>query len=150
MKGYYDTGLLLKLYTVEPESPAVQAFVHHRAQALQITDLHHAECVSAFRLKQFRGECTATEATRALKLLDDDLRGGVLQMVAVEWSQVWKECRCLAETHAALTGCRTLDALHVASALVLGAREFITSDHRQTAFAIRAGLSVTDPTRTGS
>ena len=147
MNGYYDTGLLLKLYTAEPESPAVQAFVHSRAQSLQITGLHHAECVSALRLKEFRGECTATEATGALKLLDDDLRAGVLRMVAVEWNQVWKQCRCLAEVHAAHTGCRTLDALHVASALVLGAREFITSDHRQSACAIRAGLSVTDPTR---
>ena len=147
MNGYYDTGLLLKLYTAEPESPAVQAFVHHRAQAIQITDLHHAECVSAFRLKQFRGECTATEATGALKLLEEDIRAGVLRMVAVEWSQVWKKCRSLAEAHAALTGCRTLDALHVASALMLGAREFITSDHRQTAFASKVGLSVTDPTR---
>jgi predicted nucleic acid-binding protein len=147
MNGYYDTGLLLKLYTAEPDSPAVQAFVHHRAQALQITELHHAECVSALRLKQFRGECTATEATGTLKLLDDDLRTGVLRMVALDWIQVWKQCRCLAEAHAALTGCRTLDALHVASALVLGAREFISSDQRQAACAIRAGLSVTDPTR---
>ena len=38
MNGYYDTGLLLKLYTAEPESPAVQAFVHSRAQSLQITE----------------------------------------------------------------------------------------------------------------
>jgi predicted nucleic acid-binding protein len=102
---------------------------------------------TALRLKEFRGECAATEATAALKLLEDDLRAGVLRMVAVEWNQVWKQCRCLAEAHAALTGCRTLDALHVASALVLGAREFITSDHRQAACAIGAGLSVTDPTR---
>lgn len=149
MKTYYDTGLLLKLYTAEVESPVVQAFVHYRAQALQISDLHHAECVSALRLKEFRGECTATEAGGALKLLEDDLRTGVLRMVAVEWNQVWKECCCLAQAHAALTGCRTLDALHVASALVLGAREFITSDHRQSACAIRAGLVVTDPTRAG-
>ena len=149
MKCYYDTGLLLKLYTAELESPAVQTFVHNRAQALQITDLHHAECVSALRLKQFRGECAATEVNGALKLLDHDLRSGVLRMVAVEWNQIWKECLCLVAAHAALTGCRTLDALHVASALVLGASEFITSDHRQTTLAIRAGLAVIDPTRAG-
>ena len=63
--------------------------------------------------------------------------------------QVWKECRSLAEAHAGLTGCRTLDALQVASALVLGAREFITADRRQTTLAAKAGLSVTDPTRHG-
>jgi predicted nucleic acid-binding protein len=147
MNGCYDTGVLLKLYTAELESPAVQAFVHYRAQAIQFTELHHAECVSALCLKQFRGECTATEVTGALKLLEDDLRAGVLLRVALEWNQVWKQCRCLTEAHAALTGCRTLDAIHVACALVLGAREFITSDYRQPPFAIMAGLSVTDPTR---
>ena len=147
MSVYYDTGLLLKLYTAEAESPVVQAFVHHRAQAISITDLHLAECVSAFRLKQFRGECTATEATHAIRLIDEDLRSGVLRMMAVEWTQVWMECRALAESHAALTGCRTLDALHVASARVLGIREFITSDVSQTALAIKAGMDVRNPVR---
>ena len=54
----------------------------------EITSLHQAECVSTFRLKQFRGECTASEANRAIKLLEDDLRAGVLRMVEVEWNQV--------------------------------------------------------------
>lgn len=146
MNCYFDTGLLLKLYTAEAESPSVQRFVLDRAEALRITDLHYAECVSALRLKQFRGECTSDEATRALGLVTDDLRAGVLQMVAVEWTPVWGRCRSLAETHAARTGCRTLDTLHVASALELGAREFITSDDRQTALATKAGLPVTNPT----
>ena len=35
MNSYYDTGLLLKLYTAEPEAPAMQAFVHHQAQAIR-------------------------------------------------------------------------------------------------------------------
>lgn len=150
MNCYFDTGLLLKLYTAEAESPSVQRFVLQRGEALRITDLHHAECVSALRLKQFRGECSPAEATGALELVTDDLRSGVLQMVAVEWNLVWNRCRSLAETHTAQTGCRTLDALHVASGLVLGAREFITSDQRQTALAAKAGLLVTDPTRQGS
>jgi len=46
MNGYYDTGLLLKLYTAEPESPAVQAFVHSRAQSLQITGLQPRTAVT--------------------------------------------------------------------------------------------------------
>ena len=44
--------------------------------------------------------------------------------------------------HSATLGCRTLDIIHVAAALVIGAREFITFDGRQAALARQAGLTV--------
>ena len=147
MKTYFDSGVLLKLYTTEPASPAVRNFVAQRAEALRITDLHHAECVSALRLKQFRGECAESRASGALRLIEADLRTGVLRMVAVDWSRVWKETLELSDQHAAVTGCRTLDSLHVAAAKHLGAQEFATSDRRQTALAAMIGLMVVDPTK---
>ena len=39
-------------------------------------------------------------------------------------------------------GCRTLDIIHVAAALVIGAKEFVTFDGRQAAMARKAGLTV--------
>jgi len=51
------------------------------------------------------------------------------------------------DAHAASTGCRTLDALHVACARVLSIREFVTTDERQTALARHAGMRVTNPAR---
>ena len=39
-------------------------------------------------------------------------------------------------------GCRTLDIIHVAAALVLGAKEFVTFDARQGALAKKVGLTV--------
>lgn len=79
---YYDTGLLVKLYTPEAESIPVQQFV-------QSIDL--------------------------------------------------------ARAHAAATGCRTLDTLHVACAQELGFRDFVTSDRRQAALAERLGFTVHNP-----
>jgi len=146
MTTYFDTGILLKLYTAEAESKAVQDFVRRRGEPLRITDLHQAECASALRLKAFRGDCTEAESTRALKLIADDLRNGVLRMVAVDWNAAWEQCRRLAEQHAADTGARTLDTLHVACAAQLGAVELATSDRRQTALAVLAGLKPIDPT----
>lgn len=43
---------------------------------------------------------------------------------------------------AAILGCRTLDIIHVAAALVLGTKEFVTFDGRQGALAKQAGLTV--------
>lgn len=146
MTTYFDTGVILKLYTAEPGSQRVAQFVHRRALPLHLSELHLAECTAAFRLKQFRGECTATQATRALALIDSDLRAGVLRLLAVDWTTAWSTCRSVAAQHAARTGCRTLDSLHVACALTLGAKEFVTTNRRQAALAARLRLRVTEPT----
>jgi predicted nucleic acid-binding protein len=145
MSDYFDTGVLLKLYTVEAESVLMQAFVRRRDRALPITEFHRAECTSALRLKQFRGEGTEREVTQALRMWDRDLSSGVLRLIAVDWNLVWSECHRLAHDHAGATGCRTLDTLHVASARVLGFRHFVTADRRQAALAQRAGLTVINP-----
>lgn len=148
MTSYFDTGVLLKLYTAEPDSPKVERFVLRRGQPLHLTDLHRAEIASAFRLKQFRGEGTARQVSNALALVESDIRTGALRIVAIDWPAVWLACRDLSDKHAAKIGCRTLDTLHVACALALGATEFITTDRRQAKLAMRAGLSVIEPTNT--
>jgi hypothetical protein len=62
VKSYYDTGLLLKLYTNERNSEAVRNYVLRRREGLVFTPMHHAECVSALRLKCFRDEADEGEA----------------------------------------------------------------------------------------
>jgi predicted nucleic acid-binding protein len=47
----------------------------------------------------------------------------------------------LTESLSAQLGCRTLDVLHVAAALVLHATEFVTLDERQRRLAAAAGLN---------
>lgn len=49
-------------------------------------------------------------------------------------------CAQLARRHAARLGTRTLDTLHVASALELKAKRFWTFDERQARLARAAGL----------
>ena len=146
MKTYYDTGILLKLYTAEPESPQVQKFAYDQGKRLYITELHLTECISALRLKVFRGECDAGRVSAALALIKGDIETGVLTKVDLEWNEVWSLCRNMADMYASTTGARTLDTLHVASARVLGAVELVTSDKRQSKLAQLQGLSVTDPT----
>ena len=145
MNSYYDTGILLKLYTAEPESEWVQGFIRLRKVQLWVTDLHVAECVSALRLKAFRKECGEDEASAAIDLIKADLRSGVLQIVEVDWNHTWQECRLLSDQFASRTGARTMDALHVAAARLLGVKEFLTSDRRQAKLARAIGLKVLNP-----
>ena len=144
--AYYDTGILVKLYTAEPESPAVERLVRSRGRAIPVTDLHVTECMSAFRLKEFRGECTSGQSSAAIGALEDDLSARVLVLVQPSWPDVWARCQVLVRSHTGCLGTRTLDALHVAAALVLHASEFVTSDERQATLAGACGLAVIDPT----
>lgn len=146
MKTYFDTGVLLKLYTGELESESVEHFVHSRREKLFVTDLHISETISALKLKVFRKECHEEEAAAAIALVMDDLKSGVLQLLEVDWNHTWQECRLLSEKFASTSGVRTLDALHVAVARLSGAEEFVTSDSRQSNLAARIGLLVIDLT----
>lgn len=145
MTVYYDTGIILKLYTSEPESAAVRKYVLERNEPLYLNSLHRSESTAAFRLKAFRRECKEEAANRAIADLEDDMAEGVIQIVEPDWSEVWNTCRNLLDKHAASTGCRTLESLHVACARSLAIRDIITSDKRQSALARRAGMTVTSP-----
>ena len=142
MSRYYDTRILLKLYTEEPASDSVRKFVTSRKEAILFTSLHFSECVSALQLKCFRKECEASEAAAAILDIEADQASGVLRKTFIEWDEAWTECRNLSMAHAATTDCRTLDTLHVAFAKQLGVREFVTSDARQWKLAGKAGLRV--------
>lgn len=145
MTRYYDTGVLLKLYTPEQDSDAARDFVRRWKQPLLFTRLHRVECTAALRLKVFRGECRQNEVTSALRDIDEDIVSGVLQTADLDWNAAWGRCVGLADAHAAATGCRTLDALHVACAVELGARMLVTSDPRQARLARQAGLKTVNP-----
>ncbi len=145
MQDYYDTGVLLKLYTNEPDSKRTASFVVRRARAIRITQLHLSEATTALQLKAYRGECSPEQAHAAISLIEDDLRSGMLRMAAIDWPDAWIRCQTLARTHAAKIGARTLDTLHVASALALHAHALITTDHRQADLARACGLKVMSP-----
>ncbi len=142
---YFDTGVLLKLYTVEPESGRIIAWVRRRGAALPVTELHTTEMVSALRLKEFRKECTSSQAMAAIACMEDDLRAGVLRPVTLDWPSAWLRCQTLAQMEAGRCGTRTLDTLHVACAMTLHARVMVTSDQRQMALAKACGLEVVNP-----
>ena len=71
-----------------------------------------------------------------------DLTRGVIERVTVSWPDVFATAEALSAAHGVGTLCRSLDTLHVALALELGATEFCTFDVRQSRMAAAAGLAV--------
>jgi predicted nucleic acid-binding protein len=63
----------------------------------------------------------------------------------VLWRATLRRAGEISREHTSTLGCRTLDVLHVATALELGLHAFITFDRRQRELALATGLRVVMP-----
>lgn len=138
---YLDTSAFLKLYIREGGSEQVHSIVVAQRQPLPVVDFLHAEFLNALRLKVFWGELDSATAEHLIALFDDRVYRGQYVHVPTDRVRLLKDFRSLS-VHTQSLGCRSLDILHVASALQLEARTFVTFDERQRELAFRAGLTM--------
>ena len=104
-----------------------------------LSPLGELELVNALHLRLFRKEVLPRELREAYAAFRADLRNGVLVMTPLR-DAVYTQSKRLAVAWTAKVGTRTLDIIHVASALVMGADAFHTFDERQRRLAKAAGL----------
>jgi predicted nucleic acid-binding protein len=105
-----------------------------------LTPLHRAECAHVIAQQVFQGRISTVEASRANEGFEEDRRAGFWLQVPLP-EAAFDLAVELARRHVTRLGCRTLDTLHVASALELGAEKFLTFDHRQERLAKAVGIS---------
>jgi predicted nucleic acid-binding protein len=139
---YPDTSFLFSLYVVEDGTPVAEAYAEKLDTPLSFTPFHRLELRSALRQRAYRKELTHSELQLALRRSEEHLLEGFLRHTPLIWSDALREAERLGEAHLAEIGARSGDLLHVASAVVLGAQEFLTFDQRQHELARRAGLKV--------
>jgi len=140
--AYLDSGVLVKNYCFEANSPAAVALLLAESPPLPLTHFQETELKNAFRLKVFRREIYAAEMRAALANLDQDIREDRLVRPNYSLTAVFRRAEDLSTAFAATTGARTLDILHVAAALEIGSGKFVSFDERQRAIAKKAGLKV--------
>ena len=140
MKIYFDTGLLLKLYSFESNSAQAIALIQRHGIPIILTGLQQTELRNALHRKKARGEMTLAQLKKALKDLRRDLDGGVFQSPQVDWPEAWAKADRLTAKYAGITSCRTRDVLHVAVALHLDVKVFGATDQRQLLLARKSGL----------
>jgi predicted nucleic acid-binding protein len=133
---------LIKLYVKEPESDTVANYVKGLAAPVPCSHLHELEIKNGLRLKKFRREAALRQIRASVQLIDHDLASGALQRPDLNWRDVYLKAGELSETYSGVLGCRSLDVLHIASALLIRSTAFLTYDERQRALAGRAGLEV--------
>lgn len=137
---YLDTSALLKLYIREPGSEAVQTRIIAQDRPLPVWEIQEAELINALRLKAFWKDITPAQAETQIELFQDRRRRGLYAFPELHRSDLMNTFRKLSAETPRL-GCRTMDILHVACAVQLGAEDFLTFDERQRALALHAGLS---------
>jgi hypothetical protein len=142
MDAYFDSAIIVKLYVQETTSPDAIRLVSACAAPYALTQWQALEVKNAIRLKAFRGEITAAEMRQSIGAFEQDITMGRWQRPDYPAAIVEQKADELSAGHSATLGCRTLDIIHVAAALVVGAREFVTFDGRQRALAKAAGLTV--------
>lgn len=113
--------------------------------ALPITPHGRVEVINGLCLAAFRRLVTAEALTDALASFDEDLAEHRYADADVPWRATLRRAADLSRGHTPATGCRSLDVLHVATALELGLRRFVTFDERQRRLAAAAGLDVVRP-----
>jgi predicted nucleic acid-binding protein len=139
---YPDTSFLVALYVDEDSSQEAREYMHRNSEALAFTPFHRLELRTALRLRVFRANSSVSELKTAFQHIDEDLFEGILQHTPLVWADALREAERIGEATSTQIGARSGDLLHVASAVVLGALEFVTFDQRQIKLARRAGLKV--------
>lgn len=146
--NFPDTSFLCSLYRKQVHSPRAIAFMAKRSGPLPVSSLLLLEFRQSLRLqvrlhtKDKTKGFTKSEATQMLRDLQSDLRTKVLEVMPVDWSAVHQTAEELSERYTETKGHRLADILHVATALHLGADEFLTFDANQKALAEAEGLVV--------
>lgn len=134
MKPFFDSSAFAKRYLDEPGSDTVEK-ICAEASEIHASVLIESEVASAIARKSLEKRITRSEYTTALTLLAAEVNA--MRKVPID-RKILNHVKQLVLSHAI----KTLDAIHLASAISLKSQFFITSDKRQAAVAKKLGLKV--------
>ncbi len=141
MSAYADTSFLVSLYVFDANSERAAAQIKRATLPILLTSFGELELANALFLRVFRKELPASNVKAAYALVRKDIHDGVFQWKPLS-GEVFEKAGQIAQQRTAHLGTRTLDVLHVASALVLRADSFFTFDRTQARLARAEGLNV--------
>lgn len=141
MSSYADSSFLVSLYTLDANSTPAAARMRQVDRPILLTPFGELELANALSLRLFRKELSAAEVERARALFAKDIADGVFQRKPLSQA-IFDAAIRIANKRTPHLGTRTLDILHIASALELGASAFYTFDRGQAKLARAEGLTV--------
>lgn len=148
MSAFPDTSFLCALYRQQGNSPQAAKVFQSLSGALPASSLLLLEFRQSTRLQvwlhgkdKLKG-FSRVEADRMLAILEQDIKDGHVEVQPVDWADVHAIAERLSHDHTWSEGNRGFDILHVATALHLNAKEFLSFDAQQRKLAEAEGLRV--------
>ncbi len=139
--AFPDTSFLCALYRRQDNSPQAAAYFKTMREALHVSGLLLYEFRQSVRFQVWLHGRDKTkgypqaDCEGALADLQTDLDMGALVVATADWPDVHRLAETISKRHIFAGGHRSLDILHLATALHLGAREFLTFDTNQRKLA---------------
>ena len=147
--SYWDTSCVLPLYVPEAASDELAERVASEAGALASSYILRFEPVFALQGKVERGEIAGQAALKVHRKFLHDLIAGRFMLVPLGEDVALAADKLSTDLAKRAPGAlvRTLDGIHLATALHLGCKEIFTSDKRMKQLAEVVGLKVRPASR---
>ena len=136
---YLDTSVLVKRYTPEPDSEAVDALLI--GATLVTSELAVGEVWSALLSKERARLINATQRAAAWAAFNEDIEEGSLRLVPLDGVMIREANEAMLNVHPHVP-LRTLDAIHLATYLSVITGPLFTKDKRMIDAAKLLGITV--------
>ena len=138
---YCDSSFMASLYvTTDIFNPQARKVASKFTSAVPYTLLNELELLNALRRGLGDDSLDQSAHDAITREIDADEADGLLERASLNQIKLYEKARELSRKHTPVLACRSLDILHVASALVLGAKKFASFDLRQRKLAGAVGL----------
>lgn len=147
MNAYPDTSFLCALYRTQDNSDRALAYRKAMTEPLHITRLLQWEFRQSVRFQAFRHSRNREvgyplhEAEKMLSDLGDDIREGLVVSVDCDLINVLAIGERISKLRTFSGGHRSFDILHIATAIELEARAFLSFDANQNELAAADGFA---------
>jgi predicted nucleic acid-binding protein len=145
--SYWDTSCVIALYTPEEISNAVERLASAQKGPIHSSAILEFEMIFAIHAKESRREIPPGSSAKVLAKFTSDLAAGRFVL-----SPLGSDIKSCAQTVANAVHrskeavlLRTLDGIHISTAIQLRCSEFITADTRMAVAAELSGLKVRLP-----
>jgi len=141
-EAYADSSFLVSLYRRDEHETKAKKLVLRANFVISVSPLNRIELRNALRNAQAYRQIDEYEQRAAFRQIENGFAMGLLIHLPVEWTNVFRRADELSEMYSTRHGQRTIDLLHVATALEARANTFLSFDIRQRKLAKAAGLKV--------
>ena len=144
MHAYADSSFIVSLYLPEPiRTDRAVTYMDRQREALPFTPQHRLEVRNAIRLLVWSKRISAVDRSRVFREIEADLDSEVFLIhTPLNFTETYRRSEQIGATHNETIGSRSPDLFHVAAAMELGFKHFLTFDQKQYDLARAAGLKV--------